>query len=316
MHGSMTGDKRSNSKCEDTITVIVPVHNGEKTISRCLNSITHQSIEDFEVVVVDNASNDSTKDMILSSSRKDPRIRYVFEDRKGRGEARQRGIKSSKGTILAWTDADCEVPYLWLEKITGPIVQGKEMVVQGNEEQLSGGYWSDEAQIAGQRHFEAYIEEPPYIDHLDTKNFAIRKDLLLSVGGFDSRLKALEDFELKVRLKKNGNKILYLRDLSVKHHHREKFRDLFRNRYEQGFWAAVIFYLHMDFFRSEESPDNTIKSMYKIDTILFPLHLGLFLLRNGPRKLLFEAVTGYIWRLGNMKGRFRYKKILKFRKDR
>ncbi len=292
------------------ISVIIPVRNGEKTLERCLRSIMDQSITGYEIIVVDNASDDSTSDLIHACSSEDHRIRYEFEGRKGRGHARAKGISCSNGSILAWTDSDCEVPHDWLERLTGPILRGEEKIVQGNEDQMRGGYWSSEAQDAGQRHLDNQVRNPPYIDHVDTKNLAIRKDVLLGVGGFDRRLKALEDFELKVRLKKAGNRIFYIRDIRVKHHHREKLGQLFRSRFEQGYWAAVIFYMHRDFFDSEKGQDNTIKSMYFLDIIKFPLHLGLFLMRKGPRKFLFEAVSGLIWRLGNIKGRIFHRKAL------
>ena len=93
------------------------------------------------------------REKVLSYSKKDSRIKYVFEGKKGRGEARARGIEYSKGSIVAWTDSDCEVPHHWLEKLTVSINQGDEMVVQGNEEQIKSGYWTDEAQKAGQRLF-------------------------------------------------------------------------------------------------------------------------------------------------------------------
>ena len=88
-----------------------------------------------------------------------------------------------------------------------------------------------------------------------------------------------------------------------------------RNRFEQGYWAAVIFCMHRDFFDSEEGQDNTIKSMYMMDVFKFPAHLLLFLFRNGIRKFIFEAVTGYIWRLGNLKGRLEWKKALEENED-
>ena len=311
----MTSERASNIGPEPIISVIIPVYNGERTIEKRLGSIIDQSISEFEVVVVDNASNDATKDLIWAYSRKDPRIRYVFEDKKGRGHARARGIECSKGKILAWTDSDCMVPHNWVEQLTGPILRGEEMVVQGNEESITAGYWSIQAQMAGQRYMDSQVKQPPYIDHVDTKNLGIRKDLLLKIGGFDRRLKALEDFELKVRIKKAGKRIFYMRDLCVKHHHRERFGELFRSRFEQGYWLAVIFYMHRDFFDSENEQDNTIKSMYILDTLMFPLHLILFLIRHGPRKFLFEAATGYMWRLGNLKGRLNWKKALEELKD-
>jgi glycosyltransferase involved in cell wall biosynthesis len=308
--GWMTIEKNAVIGTDPPISVIIPVHNGERTIEKCLESILDQSISDFEVVVVDNASTDSTKKLIFSYASKDPRIRYVYERKKGRGNARARGIKCAKGGILAWTDADCVVPPNWLEQLTGPIIREEEMVVQGNEDSMGNGYWADQTQIAGQRHMDNLVAESSYIDHIDTKNLGIKRNLIIEIGGFDKRLKALEDFELKVRLKKTRKKIYYQRDLRVQHHHRERFNQLFRSRFEQGYWAAVIFFLHRDFFDSEKGEDNVIKSMYLMDTLTFPLHLMLFLFRHGPRKFLFEAMTGYIWRLGNLKGRFRWKSEL------
>ena len=306
----MISERTLGNGSKSLISVIIPVHNGESTIEKCLDSIIDQSISEFEVVVVDNASNDATRDLIGVYSIKDPRIKYVFEGRKGRGHARARGIECSNGSIMAWTDSDCVVPHNWLEQLTGPILRGEEMVVQGNEDSIGSGYWSTQTQLAGQRYMDDQVKQPPYIDHVDTKNLAIRRDLLLEIGGFDSRLKSSEDFELKIRLKKAGKRIFYMRDLYVKHHHRERFRELFRRRFEQGYWVAVIFYMHRDFFDSEKEPDNTIKSMYISDTLLFPLHLMLFLVRHGPRKFFFEVATGYMWRMGNLKGRLNCKKIL------
>lgn len=292
------------------ISVIIPVRNGEGTIVQCLSSVLDQSISDYEVVVIDNGSTDSTKHMISGFSRRDPRVKYHFESRKGRGHARVSGIESSRGRVLAWTDADCVVPKDWLERLTRPILEGKESVVQGNEDLISTGFWSYQTQLAGQRHMDDQMKDPPYIDHLDTKNLAIAKEVLVRCGGFNRKLRALEDFELKVRLKRSGERIFYMRDLKVKHHHRESFRDLFRSRFEQGYWAAVIYFFHKDFFDTEKGQDNTIKSMYMLDVLMFPAHLVRFLFRNGPREFLFEAATGYIWRLGNLKGRLDRKNVL------
>ena len=298
-----------------SISVVIPVRNGERTIRRCLGSICDQTISDFEIVVVDNGSTDSTRDLIKALAAIDERIIYKFEGRPGRGHARSKGLKTSTGRVIAWTDADCQVPRDWVERITAPIIIGEENIVQGNEDQILTGFWSDQAQKAGQRHMDDQVRDPPYIDHIDTKNLAISRDVLVNVGGFDERLRALEDFELKVRLKKAGYRILYMRDLQVKHHHRETFGQLFRSRYEQGYWAGVIFFMHRDFFDSEKGRDNTIKSMYAKDWIMFPLHLILFFFKMGPRKFLFEAVTGYIWRMGNLKGRLCHRKVLEENSD-
>jgi GT2 family glycosyltransferase len=99
----------------------------------------------------------------------------------------------------------------------------------------------------------------------------------------------LEDFDLKIKIKKAGKKILYLPSLKVKHHHDETLSELFRTRYVRGYWATVIFDIHKEFLVGEEVLDNTIKSMYLMNNLTFPFHLLFFLLKNGPKKIFIRG---------------------------
>ncbi|MGA1866772.1 MAG: glycosyltransferase, partial [Thermoplasmatota archaeon] len=233
---------------DPSITLIIPVRNGERTLRECLDSCIDQTIDDYEVVLVDNLSDDGTMDIIREYEKRDGRIRHVREDRIGRGPARNMGIREARGDIIAWTDADCVVPKDWLERITRPIREEGVDVVQGNEEAVGGGFWSREAQKAGQRHIRSHLAGSDSIDHVDTKNLALRAEVLKDLGGFDPGLSALEDFDLKVRIKKKGIDIRYMDDLRVKHRHREDLCSLFRSRLDQGYWAAIIYFKNREFF--------------------------------------------------------------------
>ncbi|MBN1540111.1 MAG: glycosyltransferase [Candidatus Thermoplasmatota archaeon] len=284
--------------------------NGERTLEKCLDPLIDQTFRDFEIVIVDNWSTDGTFDIIERFEKKDQRVRSVREDRIGRGPARNRGVKEAVGEIICWTDADCVVPKDWIERITKPIRETDHDIVQGNEEAVASGFWSREAQKAGQRHIGSHVDGAT-IDHIDTKNLALRSSVLKEIGGFDQELLAMEDFDLKIRLKKKGYSFRYLNDLRVKHHHREDLRSLYRSRVEQGYWAGVIYLRNRDFFDAEEKKDNTIGSMYPSDIVKFPIHLAFFLPRNGISSFIFEAATGIFWRIGNIKGRLAHRRMKK-----
>ncbi len=92
------------------VSVIIPIHNSEKTIKQCLTSVLNQTYKNYETIVVDNNSTDNSKSIINSFQNKNKEIKYFFEKRIGRGFARNKGLKEAKGEIIIMTDSDCIVP--------------------------------------------------------------------------------------------------------------------------------------------------------------------------------------------------------------
>ena len=86
------------------VSVIVPVFNCEKTILNTLNSILNQNIENFEIIVIDNNSIDTTVDKIRTI--KDKRLKLLFCKKVGPAAARNYGIKKANADIIAFLDAD------------------------------------------------------------------------------------------------------------------------------------------------------------------------------------------------------------------
>ena len=159
------------------VSVVIPVYNSASTIEACLGSVIGQSFKDFEVVVVDNNSTDGTRSMVKRAQKKDGRVRCILEKVQGRGPARNKGLRSAKGEVMAWTDSDCTVPSDWLEKLARPILDGKADAVQGGQSSMVDGLWSRLAQRADLRHFGSQVYKKKYIDHVDTKNLGIRKSV-------------------------------------------------------------------------------------------------------------------------------------------
>lgn len=88
------------------VSVICTVKNGENTLAMTLESIINQTFRNWELIIVDDGSNDNTDSIIRDFSKRDARIKPIFTDGIGRGKALNKAIKNAKGELLAIVDAD------------------------------------------------------------------------------------------------------------------------------------------------------------------------------------------------------------------
>lgn len=88
------------------ISVIIPVYNSRLYIEKCINSILLQDFTDFEIIIVDDGSNDGSSEICDSLSKKDKRIKVYHKKNGGICEARNYGLKYAKGEYIAFSDHD------------------------------------------------------------------------------------------------------------------------------------------------------------------------------------------------------------------
>ena len=92
--------------CAKKISVIIPMYNAEKYIKKTLNSIIEQSYQNWEIIIIENGSEDKSPDIIREYEKKYPEIRMIKGPGKGPGPARNRGLKLAKGDYIVFVDAD------------------------------------------------------------------------------------------------------------------------------------------------------------------------------------------------------------------
>jgi glycosyltransferase involved in cell wall biosynthesis len=97
------------------VSVVIPLYNKEPHVKRALRSVLKQTIQDFEIIVVDDGSTDNSLDKVKSFS--DPRIRLIVQENSGVSTARNRGIDEAKSGLIAFLDADDEWMPDYLETI-------------------------------------------------------------------------------------------------------------------------------------------------------------------------------------------------------
>ena len=90
-----------------TVSIIVPVYNSEKFINRCLFSLVNQTLEDIEIIVVNDGSKDNSKEKIQKFIEKTPyKIKYFEKENGGLSSARNLGMQHAKGEYIAFLDSD------------------------------------------------------------------------------------------------------------------------------------------------------------------------------------------------------------------
>ncbi len=88
------------------ISLIIPVYNAEKNLTKCLDSVLAQSYPDFEVILINDGSTDRSHQIIEHYKTKDSRFRIFTQENSGPSAARNVGIENAKGKYLAFADSD------------------------------------------------------------------------------------------------------------------------------------------------------------------------------------------------------------------
>ncbi|MFC7309804.1 CDP-glycerol glycerophosphotransferase family protein [Streptomyces monticola] len=121
------------------LTVVVPIYNVEEYLDDCLQSLADQSMEDLEVVMVDDGSTDGSARIARGYAADDPRFRLVEQENAGLGAARNAGVRHARGRHLAFVDSDDLVPADAYEKMLAALDESGSDFVSGNVLRLRPG---------------------------------------------------------------------------------------------------------------------------------------------------------------------------------
>lgn len=118
------------------ISIIIPVYNGEKYISKCLDSLIGQTLTDWECICVDDGSKDMTGAILDEYACKDHRIKIVHKINEGVSIARNTALSMAKGEWVAFSDADDYYFPEGLKSLYDVAVKTGERIVLGNAVQI------------------------------------------------------------------------------------------------------------------------------------------------------------------------------------
>lgn len=172
------------------LSVIVCAHNESAYLGSCLHSLLAQTRIPDEILVVNNASTDSTR----AVAQRVPFVRVVDEPRKGLVIARETGRLAAAGDVLVYVDADCRAPLAWLDRVERRFERDPRLIA------LSGPYRFYDWDWWGRALIRAYDFTLAPATQLLVKhllrigtifyggNFAARREALDRIGGFDTSI--------------------------------------------------------------------------------------------------------------------------------
>ncbi|HDY89612.1 MAG TPA: glycosyltransferase [bacterium] len=214
------------------ISVIIPVFNEEQTIKRCLQALMDQNDQsgNYEVVVVDNGSNDRSIQIIQEFSVK------LFSENRAHNSymARNCGLRHAKGEIIAFIDADCIADKNWLRNLIEPFHNESVGVVAGE-------VLSDKPRNLVQGFYEhsGFLKQEKKIKNetaaLGAGNIALRKKIFDIVGNFDEKFRWGGDNDFGIRIQKETNYLIqFAENARVYHSHRSSLKSLIKHAYTYG----------------------------------------------------------------------------------
>ena len=112
-------------KKNNKITAIIPLYNGEKYIKECIDSILNQTYENFEIIVINDGSTDSSPKIIKNYEKKDKRVKLYSIENNGAGYARNYGMKKATGEYIMFIDGDDFIEPVTFEVAIKRIVEDK-----------------------------------------------------------------------------------------------------------------------------------------------------------------------------------------------
>lgn len=99
-------------------SVIVPVYNNEKLISKCIDSILKQTLNDFELIIINDGSTDNTKSICEKYAKQNNKVVFITQENKGVSAARNTGLLNAKGTWCVFVDSDDTLKENHLEELS------------------------------------------------------------------------------------------------------------------------------------------------------------------------------------------------------
>lgn len=215
------------------ISAIICTHNRATYLGAAVDSLLRQSFPAYEVLVVDNASTDQTR-QVVEQRLADGRLRYCYEPTLGLSTARNRGAREAQGSILAYLDDDAEASEGWLATLAAIFQADEQVAIAGGKVTLlwpphtSPPAWLS-AELAGC--LGAYdlgdIPHPITQPQLTPRglNYALRKSFWQRVGGFDPQLGRVgknllsnEELHMTQLALEQGLQVLYVPAAVVAHH--------------------------------------------------------------------------------------------------
>lgn len=192
------------------LSLVIPALNEENFLPHLLTSLTKQTKQDFEVVVVDGSSKDRTVETARSFCSKLPKLNVIVSEKAGLPLQRNLGARATSGEWLVFIDADSVLLPYFIERI--------EWFIETQKPLIFTSWFRPDSDISGDALFtliaNSFVEGSIYFNRPIAPGplAVIRRDVFESVGGYNEALTFGEDYDLTQRITERGIDLQILRE--------------------------------------------------------------------------------------------------------
>lgn len=240
------------------ISIIVPCYNQAQYLDECLESVLHQTYEDWECIIINDGSQDSTESIAKQWCERDDRFRYLYKENGGPSSARNRGIEMAKGEWILPLDADDKIGSKYLELAQKEFNKGYSIIyckaeLFGDEE----GEWP----------LPDFSREMIAKVNIIFCTAFFKKQIWEEVGGYDDNMiYGIEDWDFWLSILKNENAKVYRIDEPLFFYRiKKQSRNTLLNQQERS--RKMLKYIekkHFDFFHKYlEKPYHELDREYE-----------------------------------------------------
>jgi len=219
------------------VSIIVPVFNRENFIKDCIDSLLDQTLEDYEIIIVDDGSTDQTPCILEKIN--NPKVRVFLNSRnRGPSFSRNRGMDEAVGKIFILTDSDCIVKPNWLEEIIKPFADNYDIVITGGKiiDPDPTNYW--EFVNKGTNRIAC---RSGFVKNVVGCNMGMRAEFAQE-HPFDERIRfpGGEELDLVMQAYREDKKVYYTDKALVIHHHRMSLKCTFWQQFYYGYGNGMV----------------------------------------------------------------------------
>ncbi len=235
------GVPHADSSDLPSVSVVVCSYNGAQTLRECLQSLTELQYPSYEVILVDDGSEDHTPTIAADF----PDIIYVRQRNRGLSAARNVGAATATGDIVAYTDSDCVVDEHWLGYLVQALLAQRVEAIGGPNITPPSDNWVAKCVAASPGNPSHVMLDDRYAEHVPGCNMAFRRETLLGLGGFDPQFRqAGDDIDICWRFLDAGLRIGYAPAALVWHHRRATVAAYWGQQKEYGRSEATVHFKH------------------------------------------------------------------------
>ena len=265
--------KKSDDWEEDYfVSVIMPTYNRKEIISDAIDSVLNQTFKNFELIIVDDGSDDGTEEFIKDNYADFDKIKYFKINHKGHSYARNYALEKSKGNIIAYLDSDNQ----WYSKFLEFMLKnlGKSNCAYSGlniNDKINGNKYTLNSKFNRKK----LLKE----NFIDINSFIHERKLYETYGGFDENLQRFEDWDLIIRYTKENDPV-HVKDILVNHVIEDSYEtisnkislDEYMNKVREKYWKEL--YIEEYNIIKNDFDENYYVNKYgeEFSKILTPIH--------------------------------------------